>query len=52
MTKNVKVVGEPPEEPSPLVIFISLVPTLLLIEVWIFFMRQMVAMVAACHVVW
>ncbi|UMX82020.1 hypothetical protein MJ561_26030 [Klebsiella pneumoniae] len=42
MTKNVKVVGEPPEEPSLLAsIFISWFPMLLLIGVWIFFMRQM-----------
>lgn len=37
-----KVVGEPPEEPSLLAsIFISWFPMLLLIGVWIFFMRQM-----------
>ncbi len=42
LTKNVKVVGEPPEEPSFLAtIFISWFPMLLLIGVWIFFMRQM-----------
>ena len=42
LTKNVKVVGEPPEEPSMLAsIFISWFPMLLLIGVWIFFMRQM-----------
>ncbi|MFB6421802.1 MAG: ATP-dependent zinc metalloprotease FtsH [Candidatus Malihini olakiniferum] len=42
LTKNVKVVGEPPEEPSLLTsIFISWFPMLLLIGVWIFFMRQM-----------
>lgn len=42
LTKSVKVVGEPPEEPSLLVsIFISWFPMLLLIGVWIFFMRQM-----------
>ncbi|UNB79396.1 hypothetical protein MJK72_25535 [Klebsiella pneumoniae] len=42
LTKNVKVVGEPPEEPSLLAsIFISWFPKLLLIGVWIFFMRQM-----------
>ncbi|AEI74937.1 ATP-dependent zinc metalloprotease FtsH [Candidatus Moranella endobia PCVAL] len=41
LTKNVKVVGEPPEEPSLLAsIFISWFPMLLLIGVWIFFMRQ------------
>ncbi|UXI00817.1 ATP-dependent zinc metalloprotease FtsH [Photobacterium sp. TY1-4] len=39
---NVKVVGTPPEEPSLLAsIFISWFPMLLLIGVWIFFMRQM-----------
>ena len=39
---NVKVHGEPPEEPSILAsIFISWFPMLLLIGVWIFFMRQM-----------
>ncbi|MCR3754755.1 MAG: ATP-dependent zinc metalloprotease FtsH [Candidatus Westeberhardia cardiocondylae] len=42
LTKKVKVVGEPPEEPSLLTsIFISWFPMLLLIGVWIFFMRQM-----------
>lgn len=42
LTKNVKVVGEPPEEPSLLAsIFISWFPMFLLIGVWIFFMRQM-----------
>ncbi|MBX4180791.1 ATP-dependent zinc metalloprotease FtsH [Sodalis sp. CWE] len=42
LTKNVKVIGEPPEEPSLLAsIFISWFPMLLLIGVWIFFMRQM-----------
>lgn len=42
LTKNVKVVGEPPEEPSILgSIFVSWFPMLLLIGVWIFFMRQM-----------
>lgn len=42
LTKNVKVVGEPPEEQSLLAsIFISWFPMLLLIGVWIFFMRQM-----------
>ncbi len=42
LTRNVKVVGEPPEEPSLLAsIFISWFPMLLLIGVWIFFMRQM-----------
>ncbi|RAW99813.1 ATP-dependent zinc metalloprotease FtsH [Photorhabdus sp. S8-52] len=42
LNKNVKVVGEPPEEPSLLTsIFISWFPMLLLIGVWIFFMRQM-----------
>ncbi|MBV1840737.1 MULTISPECIES: ATP-dependent zinc metalloprotease FtsH [Photobacterium] len=39
---NVKVLGTPPEEPSLLAsIFISWFPMLLLIGVWIFFMRQM-----------
>jgi len=42
LTKNVKIVGEPPEEPSLFAsIFISWFPMLLLICVWIFFMRQM-----------
>uniref|UniRef100_A0A1A9Z1H9 rRNA methyltransferase 2, mitochondrial n=1 Tax=Glossina pallidipes TaxID=7398 RepID=A0A1A9Z1H9_GLOPL len=42
LSKNVKIVGEPPEEPSLLTsIFISWFPMLLLIGVWIFFMRQM-----------
>lgn len=42
LTKNVTVIGEPPEEPSLLAsIFISWFPMLLLIGVWIFFMRQM-----------
>ena len=42
LNKNVTVVGEPPEEPSLLTsIFISWFPMLLLIGVWIFFMRQM-----------
>ncbi|CAL4323488.1 ATP-dependent zinc metalloprotease FtsH [Buchnera aphidicola (Cavariella theobaldi)] len=42
LTKNVKVVGELPEEPSLIAsIFISWFPMLLLIGVWIFFMRQM-----------
>ncbi|WP_233558166.1 ATP-dependent zinc metalloprotease FtsH [Alginatibacterium sediminis] len=42
ITHNVKVVGEPPEEQSLLTsIFISWFPMLLLIGVWIFFMRQM-----------
>ena len=39
---NVKVLGEKPEEPSLLgSIFISWFPMLLLIGVWVFFMRQM-----------
>ncbi|MCY7295791.1 ATP-dependent zinc metalloprotease FtsH [Alteromonas sp. a30] len=39
---DVKVYGEPPEEPSIITnIFISWFPMLLLIGVWIFFMRQM-----------
>lgn len=42
LTKKVKVIGEPPEEPSLIAsIFISWFPMLLLIGVWIFFMRQM-----------
>nr|WP_314264115.1 ATP-dependent zinc metalloprotease FtsH [uncultured Moellerella sp.] len=42
LNKNVAVVGEPPEEPSLLTtLFISWFPMLLLIGVWIFFMRQM-----------
>ncbi|WP_367680583.1 ATP-dependent zinc metalloprotease FtsH [Candidatus Fukatsuia anoeciicola] len=42
LAKNIKVVGEPPEEPSLLAsIFISWFPMLLLIGVWVFFMRQM-----------
>ncbi|VFP84447.1 ATP-dependent zinc metalloprotease FtsH [Candidatus Erwinia haradaeae] len=41
LTKNVRVTGEPPDEPSLLVsILISWFPMLLLIGVWIFFMRQ------------
>ena len=44
LNKNVTVVGEPPEEPGILTtIFISWFPMLLLIGVWIFFMRQMQA---------
>ncbi len=42
LANNVKVSGEPPEEQSWLAtIFISWFPMLLLIGVWIFFMRQM-----------
>ena len=42
ITQNVKVEGVPPEEPSMLAsILISWFPMLLLIGVWIFFMRQM-----------
>merc|ERR1711974_139646 len=43
LAKNeVRMLGEPPEEPSILTsIFISWFPMLLLIAVWIFFMRQM-----------
>jgi len=42
LTKKVKIIGSVPEEPSLLVsIFISWFPMLLLIGVWIFFMRQM-----------
>ena len=40
--KDVRIYGEPPEKPSILTsIFISWFPMLLLIAVWIFFMRQM-----------
>ncbi|OTA17900.1 putative vacuolar sorting ATPase [Xenorhabdus vietnamensis] len=42
LNKQVKVVGEPPEQQSLLAtLFISWFPMLLLIGVWIFFMRQM-----------
>ncbi|MCV2524938.1 MAG: ATP-dependent metallopeptidase FtsH/Yme1/Tma family protein, partial [Candidatus Lightella neohaematopini] len=42
LNKNIKIIGEPPEEPSLLTsIFISWFPMILLIGVWIFFMRQM-----------
>jgi cell division protease FtsH len=42
LNHNVKVIGEKPEEPSLLTsIFISWFPMLLLIGVWVFFMRQM-----------
>lgn len=42
LIKKVKIIGSAPEEPSLLVsIFISWFPMLLLIGVWIFFMRQM-----------
>ncbi|ART79599.1 ATP-dependent zinc metalloprotease FtsH [Oceanisphaera avium] len=42
LNNNVRVVGEKPEEPSLLAsIFISWFPMLLLIGVWVFFMRQM-----------
>lgn len=42
LKNNVRVVGIPPAEPSMLAnIFISWFPMLLLIGVWIFFMRQM-----------
>ncbi len=42
LVNNVKVVGTPPEQQSMLAsIFISWFPMLLLIGVWIFFMRQM-----------
>ncbi|WP_284192358.1 ATP-dependent zinc metalloprotease FtsH [Vibrio zhanjiangensis] len=42
ITQNVKVQGTPPEEQSLLgTIFISWFPMILLIGVWIFFMRQM-----------
>ncbi|PPI88605.1 ATP-dependent zinc metalloprotease FtsH [Candidatus Pantoea edessiphila] len=41
LTKNVRVVGVPPEEPSLLAsIFISWFPMIILIGVWAFFMRQ------------
>ena len=40
--QDVRILGEPPEQPSVLAsIFISWFPMLLLIGVWIFFMRQM-----------
>ncbi|MFD2179869.1 ATP-dependent zinc metalloprotease FtsH [Veronia pacifica] len=42
INRNIRVKGTPPEEPSILAsIFISWFPMLLLIGVWIFFMRQM-----------
>jgi len=42
LNHNVRVIGDKPEEPSLLAsIFISWFPMLLLIGVWIFFMRQM-----------
>ncbi len=42
LNHNVRVVGDKPEEPSLLTsIFISWFPMLLLIGVWVFFMRQM-----------
>lgn len=42
LSRNVKVIGEPPEQQSFLAtIFVSWFPMLLLIGVWIFFMRQM-----------
>ena len=42
LNNNVQVIGEKPEEPSLLTsIFISWFPMLLLIGVWVFFMRQM-----------
>ncbi|MDF2179414.1 ATP-dependent zinc metalloprotease FtsH [Aliiglaciecola sp. CAU 1673] len=42
LKNDVRVIGEPPEKPSMLAnIFISWFPMLLLIGVWIFFMRQM-----------
>lgn len=42
LKNDVSVLGEPPKEPSMLAnIFISWFPMLLLIGVWIFFMRQM-----------
>jgi cell division protease FtsH len=42
ISHNVKVTGEPPEEPSILTsLFISWFPMFLLIGVWVFYMRQM-----------
>ncbi|WP_026375121.1 ATP-dependent zinc metalloprotease FtsH [Aestuariibacter salexigens] len=42
LKNDVRIIGEPPEQPSLLAnIFISWFPMLLLIGVWIFFMRQM-----------
>ncbi|AWH89234.1 ATP-dependent zinc metalloprotease FtsH [Limnobaculum parvum] len=42
LKNNVKTVGEPPEQPGFLQqVFISWFPMLLLIGVWVFFMRQM-----------
>ncbi|MBK4775643.1 ATP-dependent zinc metalloprotease FtsH [Candidatus Pantoea edessiphila] len=41
LTKNVKVAGLPPEEPSMLAsILISWFPMIILIGIWVFFMRQ------------
>ena len=54
LNHNVKVMGEKPEEPSLITsIFISWFPMLLLIGVWVFFMRQMQGGGGkGCHVVW
>ena len=42
LTHNVRALGTKPEEPSTLLsIFVSWFPMLLLIAVWIFYMRQM-----------
>lgn len=42
LDNNVEIVGKPEEQPSPLFqIFVSWFPMLLLIGVWIYFMRQM-----------
>ncbi len=42
LDNNVEIVGKPAEQPSPLFqIFVSWFPMLLLIGVWIYFMRQM-----------
>ncbi|MGY6278035.1 ATP-dependent zinc metalloprotease FtsH [Methylomonas sp. MgM2] len=42
LANNVEIVVQPPEEPSMLMqIFVSFGPILLLIAVWVFFMRQM-----------
>ncbi|MDX1453744.1 MAG: ATP-dependent metallopeptidase FtsH/Yme1/Tma family protein, partial [Oleiphilaceae bacterium] len=42
LDNNVEIIGKPEEQPSPLFqIFVSWFPMLLLIGVWIYFMRQM-----------
>jgi len=42
LANNVEIIVQPPEEPSMLMqIFVSFGPILLLIAVWVFFMRQM-----------